>query len=73
MQCENVEIPPEAGTRTGCRTQKVNIKKQRKKYRKEEEYENEKVIFKNHELMRRKLNYPSSQRICGNGSLNSRE
>ena len=48
MQCEKVEIPPEVGTRAGCRTQKVNIKKQRKKYRKEEEYENEKVIFKIH-------------------------
>lgn len=30
MQCENVEIPPEAGTRAGCRTQKVNIKNKEK-------------------------------------------
>lgn len=30
MQCENVEIPSEAGTRAGCRTQKVNIKNKEK-------------------------------------------
>ena len=31
MQCEKVEIPPEAGTRAGCRTQKVSIKRQKRK------------------------------------------
>ena len=30
MQCENVEIPSEAGTRAGCKTQKVNIKNKEK-------------------------------------------
>ena len=30
MQCEKVEIPSEAGTRAGCRTQKVNIKNKEK-------------------------------------------
>ena len=30
VQCEKVEIPSEAGTRTGCRTQKVNIKNKEK-------------------------------------------
>ena len=31
MQCEKVEIPLEVGTRAGCRTQKVSIKRQNKK------------------------------------------
>lgn len=30
VQCENVEIPSEAGTRAGCKTQKVNIKNKEK-------------------------------------------
>lgn len=30
VQCEKVEIPSEAGTRAGCRTQKVNIKNKEK-------------------------------------------